>query len=201
MVPIRLPGLPEFLLAVHSKTDRFISSQLRERGAWEPLETRIALASLDAGDTFIDLGANLGYYTVLVGLRVGPTGRGFAFEPEPDNFALLERNLAMNGLTHVTAEHCAVSDRNGAASLHVSADNQGDHRLYDSGDKRGVVPARTVTLDAFFGDSARFPEGSVNLRLVKMDTQGCEALILRGAGRLVAEQGARIVWMIEFWPF
>lgn len=201
MVSICLPGLPAFQLAVHDKPDRFISAQLREHGVWEPVETRVMLALLDAGATFIDLGANLGYYTVLAGLRVGPHGRGFAFEPEPENFALLRRNLEVNGLNHVIADPRAASDRTGTDFLYLSPDNLGDHRLYDSGDRRGAVPVRTVTLDTFFKDDANFARGIQGLRLVKMDTQGCEALILRGAEELIAAQGSRAAWMIEFWPF
>jgi FkbM family methyltransferase len=168
---------------------------------------------LDPGATFVDLGANLGYYTVLAGLRVGPRGRIFAFEPEADNFALLERNLADNGLSHcmangmagnhaiVRAERCAVAEKTGTARLHLSPDNQGDHRLYDSGDGRPALPTRTVSLDGYFGDQERFPAGPGALDLVKMDTQGCEARILRGAEALIAEQGAHLAWIVEFWPY
>lgn len=213
MIPIRLPGIAPFGLHVHTKPDRFISAELRSRGVWEPFESRMVLALLDPGATFVDLGANLGYYTVLAGLRVGPRGRVFAFEPDPDNFALLERNLADNGLApsmadgvagsqaNVRAERCAVAEKTGAARLHLSPDNQGDHRLYESGDGRRTLPTRTVSLDGYFGDRKRFPAGPGALHLVKMDTQGCESRILRGAEALIAEQGARLAWIVEFWPY
>jgi len=205
MIPIRLPGIAPFGLHVHDKPDRFISAQLKSHGVWEPFETRVVLALLDPGATFVDLGANLGYYTVLAGLRVGPRGRVFAFEPDPDNFALLERNLAANGMAgpkaNVQAERCAVDQESGLAQLHLSPDNQGDHRLYDSGDGRPALPTRTVSLDGTFGDRERFPSGPGALHLVKMDTQGCEARILRGAQALIADQGARLAWLVEFWPY
>jgi FkbM family methyltransferase len=193
-VSIRVPGVPPFSLRVHAREDRFISEQLRTRGVWEPLETRAVLALLNPGDGFVDLGANLGYYTVLGALRVGAAGRVMACEPDPGNFALLERNLADNGLPWVRALRCAVTDRAGPVRLYRSPDNQGDHRLYDSGDGRGAVPADAVTLDGLLGDA---PEA---WHLVKMDTQGCEALILRGAGRFLAAHPGRLAWIVEFWP-
>jgi len=89
----------------------------------------------------------------------------------------------------------------GEARLYLSPDNLGDHRLYDSEDGRRAVAAAVVTLDGYFGDRMRFPRGAGALHLVKSDTQGCEALILRGAEAWIAEQGARLCWMLEFWPF
>lgn len=201
IIPIRLPGLAPFGLHVHDRPDRFISAQLRRRGVWEPFESRMALALLDPGEGFVDLGANLGYYTLLAAARVGPHGRVFAFEPDPDNYALLERNLAANRATQARAERCAVGAAAGEARLYLSEDNLGDHRLYDSGDGRRAVSTPVIALNGYFGDRVRFPRGAGALHLIKADTQGCEALILRGAAAWIAEQGARLCWLLEFWPF
>jgi len=84
MISVRLPGIEAFQLHVHDKPDRFISAELRSCGVWEPFESRVALAMLDPGEGFVDLGANLGYYAVLAAARVGPRGRVFAFEPDPE---------------------------------------------------------------------------------------------------------------------
>jgi FkbM family methyltransferase len=191
---VRIPGLPPFSLHVHAQDDRFISAQLRAEGVWEPLETRAVLALLEPGDGFVDLGANLGYYTVLGALRVGSAGRVLACEPDPGNFALLERNLAHHGLGWVRVERCAVADRAGPARLYRSADNQGDHRLYDSEDGRSAVPAAAATLDGLLGDA---PEP---WHLAKLDTQGCEARILRGATGFSAKHAGHLAWVVEFWP-
>ncbi len=201
LIPIHLPGLAPFGLHAHDQPDRFISAELRSRGVWEPFESRVALALLERGEGFVDLGANLGYYTLLAATRVAAQGRVFAFEPDPDNFALLERNLAANRAHQARAERCAVGAAAGEARLYLSPDNLGDHRLYDSGDGRRAVSTPVVTLDGYFGDRERFPRGAGPLHLVKADTQGCEALILRGAEGFIAEQGPRLCWMLEFWPF
>ncbi|MEM6996443.1 MAG: FkbM family methyltransferase, partial [Myxococcota bacterium] len=87
--------------------DRTLSETLWRTGTWEALQTKALLERLEPGDTFVDVGANLGYYTVLAAKKVGPSGRVFAFEPDPESFALLKRNVDRNGLTNITAENKA----------------------------------------------------------------------------------------------
>ena len=195
MVPVRVPGVPPFALHVHASNDKFISESLRKTGVWEPLETQVVLALLRPGDGFVDLGANLGYYSVLSALRVGTRGSVLACEPDPVNFALLERNLRSNAVPWVCAMRCAVSDSSGDAKLYTSADNQGDHRLYDSGDGRAHTPTSVTTLDSLCAATA------AQWHLIKLDTQGSEARILGGASKLSALEGDRLCWILEFWPF
>lgn len=85
------PGTPAFPLVAHRRPDHFISKELVHRGIWEPYETQVLLSHLREGSVFLDLGANIGYYTVLASKRCGPGGRVHAFEPEP---AKLRRSSA-----------------------------------------------------------------------------------------------------------
>lgn len=87
-------------------SDRVIGRALRRDGVWELAETRFLLATLLPGQTFVDVGAHLGYFSVLAARRVGPTGSVIAVEPEPRNLRLLRQNLARNGCTNA-----AVLDR------------------------------------------------------------------------------------------
>jgi FkbM family methyltransferase len=212
MISVRLPGIAPFSLELHSAPDPFQSTQLSQAGVWEPLETATALALLKPGDSFLDLGANLGYYTLLAARRVGGEGRVYAFEPDPEAFALLQRNVAVNGYgdgtrqtgdagrASVQTELLAASDITGPALLHRSPDNPGDHRLYDSGDGRPTCPVAAVRLDDYFARMGPSSVAAQGLRLVKMDTQGSEVRVLRGMDGLLSEHRARLCWLVEFWP-
>jgi tRNA/tmRNA/rRNA uracil-C5-methylase (TrmA/RlmC/RlmD family) len=79
-----------------------ISDCLAQDKVWEPFETHIASTELNQGDVILDLAANIGYFTSLFSKLVGEQGKVFAFEPNPDNFALLQRNVEVNNCTNVT---------------------------------------------------------------------------------------------------
>jgi precorrin-6B methylase 2 len=81
--------------------------------AYEPMTTLAFHTLVQPGDRVVDVGAHVGYFTLLAARLCGPNGRVFAFEPHPDNFRLLERNIRENGAENVTAVRKAVADRAG----------------------------------------------------------------------------------------
>jgi FkbM family methyltransferase len=173
--------------------DSVVSLRLCQDGSFEHFETELALRDLAEGNVVVDVGANIGYYTLLFARRVGPGGHVYAFEPDPHNFDLLRRNVLQNGYTNVTCVPCAVSERAGFVRLYRNAGNRGDHRIYDSHDGREAIDTQCISLDDFFVDVDR----AVNF--IKMDIQGAEAQALRGMRHLLARSpGLRIV--TEFWP-
>jgi FkbM family methyltransferase len=125
---------------------------------------------------------------------VGPNGRVYAFEPEPANFAVLKKNVEMNGYRNVALIHKAVSCRNAKTRLFLADYDLGDHRIYDSGDNRKSIEIDLVRLDDFFGE-----HGS-RIDFLKMDVQGSEAGVLLGMPRLL-EQNPQVKIVTEFWPF
>jgi FkbM family methyltransferase len=161
-------------------SDRVLAPGLVAVGEWEPGETALLGAFLKPGMTVVDVGAHVGYYSVLAGRLVGPRGLVLAFEPDPRNFELLLANVWRNGLTNVVCFPWALSDRAGFAPLYRSVDNSGDHRLHAvAGEEREIVPVRTTLLDAL--EAIRPP-----VDLIKVDTQGGEEAVLCGAERLLA---------------
>ena len=108
-IPLNIPGLATNLrLHVHGDHDRFVSRRIAEEGIWEPYETSLVMDLLHPGAVFVDVGANIGYFTVLAATTAGKV---FAFEPDPENFRLLEANLALNALQRkVTAVPAALAE-------------------------------------------------------------------------------------------
>jgi lipopolysaccharide transport system ATP-binding protein len=195
VVPIALPGLRPFSMAVHLAPDAFVSREIAERRVWEAFETRVIRALLGTVDRFVDLGANIGWYSVVAGLELDGRGRVLAFEPDPENCALLRRNLAENGLSEVTVEEAALADVVGERLLFRSAANLGDHRLYDDpAEARGALPVAVTTFDAAVSPQLHGPA------VVKMDTQGSEAMILAGMRGHLAAQPGSLAMLLEFWP-
>ena len=145
------------------------------------------------GDVALDLGAHIGYYTLSLARLVGPSGKGLAFEPAPSNFALLKRNVELNGYANVELVNAAVSDRPGQLRLYRSADNAGDHRLHVASEDRASVEADVGTADDVF----RGRRGGVDF--VKMDVQGGEGAALEGMIDALA-RSPRVKILMEFWP-
>jgi FkbM family methyltransferase len=144
------------------------------------------------GDTVVDLGANVGFYTEKMCRWVGTSGEVIAFECDPRAYALLERRLASDCAARLTIRREAVSDFEGVAELHMS-EMTTDSRLHDTGTAREVVPVPAISLDAALAAH----EGSI--ALIKMDIQGSETLALRGAGRTLS-QNPDVVLMLELFP-
>ena len=196
MRELAIKGLPRPLfLETHAGEDRFISESIERDGVWEPLETQLILATLRPGDVFFDVGANIGYYSVIASTVVGAEGRVVSFEPDPANFALLSRNIRLNGVMNALTFRQAVCESSRSRPLYLSEDNMGDHRLYESRDKRASVMVECIDLDAFTASSGLIAD------LVKLDTQGSEASILRGMRTMLDEFAGRLKLILEFWPF
>ena len=86
----------------------------------------------------VDVGANVGLYTAMAGMAVGPAGRVVALEPDPECFGVLQQTIRVNVLENVDAVFAAASDSNGTTRLFTSSDNRGDNRLYHSETSDGM---------------------------------------------------------------
>ncbi|MCR9141046.1 MAG: FkbM family methyltransferase [bacterium] len=173
--------------------DKIITPYIMSYRSWEAQETGIIVEHLKAGDTFVDAGANVGYYTLVAANLVGKTGRVFAFEPEPESFAILKRNVELNGLTNVVVEQKALSNEAGTLKLYLAAENKGDHHVLDRGEELPFVEVEAVTLDNYFRDDPR------GVDMIKIDTQGAEAIILQGMQGLL-DSNAKMKIVMEFGP-
>jgi FkbM family methyltransferase len=169
------------------------SLKLSLHGVYEPLATEIVLERLRPGARFVDVGANIGYFTLLAARAVGPNGAVYAFEPEPENHAILKRNVEHAGYRNVTLSGRAVSDRRGTLMLYCSESNRGDHRLYASESDRRAIEVDVVPLDEELADVPA-------VDFIKMDIQGAEAHALAGMVHLI-ERSESVDLLTEFWPW
>ncbi|CAN1507195.1 fkbM_fam, methyltransferase, FkbM family [Caulobacteraceae bacterium] len=170
----RVTGFNLFMSVHENKVDKYISECIRLYGIWEPVETDYLLDHLKVGATYIDIGANIGYYSVLAGYMVGDQGRVYSFEPDIENFRLLSENIKLNGLNNVVAINAAVSDKPGIAHLARSQDNLGDHRIWGGTNTDPVAEIVTLDPKMFNADT-----------MVKIDVQGWEAKVFQGNSQVL----------------
>jgi len=160
------------------------------RGHHEPwMQDQLSLW-LRPGDVFFDVGAHLGFFSLLAARLVGSGGGVFAFEPDPHNFARLEANVARNGTYWVSPFPAAVSDRRGQVSFARCATAcshmQGKVLVDESSGDADTLTVQAVTLDDHYDRRTG---------VVKVDVEGGELLVLSGAPRLLAEGSLR--WLVE----
>lgn len=174
-------------MAVHRRDDMYISECIKRYGIWEPTETDYLLDNLAAGDTYIDIGANIGYFSIIAADIVGPEGKVYAFEPDTQNFAMLDLNMATNHFRNAKLVQAAISDRPGIGALDRSSENMGDHRVWSVDGSTGT-PIKMEVLDpAIVNDRTT----------IKIDVQGWEGKVI--LGNLPAVTKARRV-IFEFFP-
>jgi FkbM family methyltransferase len=165
------------------------------RGVLEPGLTRRFTESLAPGMTVVDVGANVGMYTLVAARGVAPNGKVYSFEPTPRTFAILKDNIQVNGLLEsgiVDLRQTAVTDRRGTARLAVYRDNNGHNTLFAGGAGPEFVDVETVALDDALADVAR-------VDVIKIDAEGAEPLIWNGMTRTLQRNPAVKVFM-EFAP-
>jgi len=165
---------------------------------WEPETTEIFNSLLQDGDVVIDIGAYIGYFTLMAASKVGKEGLVFAFEPNPQNYTLLTKNVVMNGYTNVVAIQKAVSDKNGSAVFYLRYDKSAHSLFEDHSYMRpaGQITVQTICLDNFLKDSESLIS---RIKLIKMDVEGAEMLALSGMSRLV-RNSEKLSMILEFTP-
>ena len=173
--------------------DPVVSGALRF-GVYEKAETRFFETACRDGMTFLDVGANLGYYTALAARAVGPNGRVLAVEPDPDSFGYLEQTIAANAVGNVQAFPVAASDSPATLPLYISTDNRGDNRLYASGEDRPQVEVAARPLDALLRENK-----IDTVDLIKIDVQGYEPKVIAGLRETITAS-PNLTLLTEFWP-
>lgn len=162
-----------------------ISRELALKGVHEANSTQQFRNEIKPGMTVVEVGANIGYYALIEARIIGSAGRIYAFEPSPDNFVSLERNLALNGADAITEAHqMAVGAESGTSTLYMM-DKGNTSSLIKRGGGDGIsqvaeIEVETVTLDEFFDGR------DVKIDYFRMDVEGFETEIIQGMSRILS---------------
>lgn len=189
---------PEFILLGNQKLyidkqDLIVSEKLLYSKEWEEYETKMFIKSLKKGQVLLDIGAHIGYYTLLGSKFIGKKGKVYAFEPDPKNFQILQKNVKENNCSNVILINKAVCDRSGKIKLYLNKENTGDHRTYNSKDGRKSIDIDSISLDEYFSANQK-------VDVIKIDIQGGEFKALKGASQLL-KRNNHIKIFTEFWPY
>jgi FkbM family methyltransferase len=164
--------------------DEWVGRHYLQNGSFDPVELEFLHDALAPGAVAIDVGANVGVYTVAAALRVGEGGRVLAVEADREYVPRLEANLERNGIENVTVLALAAGGADGPVELTIAAD-----RAFSSikplVSYRGAGITRTVEqrrLDTIWTDA-----GSPNVAFVKIDVEGAEVEVISGADRLLEQ--------------
>jgi FkbM family methyltransferase len=162
-------------------TNDLIGRVLAISGVWEPNVTAAFARALAPGDVCLDVGAHIGYYTLLAARLVGPQGHVYAFEPSPGSYRGLRTNVGLNGLDNVTALELAVGEQDSRAVLYEGpAANSGLATLSAELAAKSTTPARHEVSVAVGRVTSVVPEEDLaRVRVIKIDVEWHELEVLR----------------------
>lgn len=190
---IRVP-VDMFRMWVNTQ-DRMVAHCLMKYGYWEPAETMVLRHVLAPGTAFVDCGANIGYYSIVAARMLGEAGHVHALEPVPENLVLLRDNIAENRLSrHITVHDVAAGEQAGTLSFYMDDANKGGHSI----DRTNVI-REGETLNVTVRRLDDIVHSDIPISAIKIDTQGSETSILRGASEILARH--RPILLLEWWPY
>jgi len=167
---------------------------LLEWGFYEKYETELFKRLVKKGMVVVDIGANIGYYTLLAAHLVGDEGKVFAFEPDPYNYTLLCKNIEVNEYKNVIPVRKAVFSKSGKMKLFLDKSNLGGHSLSETNvDKSASITVEVTSLDDYFKNT------DCKIDVIKVDVQGSEMEVLEGMTNTINQNDALKI-IIEFWP-
>ena len=190
---------PEFceVLGHTMYLDKHDSLDLSVNGIYNKLDTEIVTNHIRTNDFVIDIGAHIGYYSLIFAKLVGAHGHVFSFEPEPSNFKLLEKNIKINNYKNITIIQKAVSNKNTKSTLYVGQQSSGANRLYEP-NKTFTQDFKTTEVDCLKLDSF-LPIVNSKINFIKIDVEGSEYNALLGMKKII-EKNSNLKIFTEFDP-
>lgn len=169
----------------YKKGDKTVGGRIALR-KFERFESLLMKTLSRSTGIAVDVGANIGYYSLILADRFSKV---IAYEPEPENFWLLKKNVKANEIKNIQMVQRAVSDGTALLQLGLSDSNPGDHQIESEENGRRVIKVKASTLDDDIKSKVSF---------LKIDTQGWEPKVILGAQKIISRDLPTI--FMEFWP-
>jgi FkbM family methyltransferase len=147
--------------------------------------------NIQPGMTVLDIGANIGFYSILLSKLVGEKGHVIAFEPDALNFRHLLANTRK--LANVTVHQAACGEKTEKLRLYLSDRFNVDHQTFDSGESRRYVEVQSVSIDDYLNNNEK-------VDFIKIDIQGYDFYAIGGSARIIKKASSLII-LGELWPY
>lgn len=167
-------------------------SPLKQDKIYEQETTLFIRDYLNEGDTVWDVGANIGYFTLEFARSTGSTGKVLSFEPHPEIFKVLQRNVRRNNYQNILLQNVACGEETTISKLYFSTENEGNHKIVENSSSKDSVETKVVQLSTYLETHSP--------RLIKMDIEGAELLALKGLGADYLKNNS-VDFVIEYHPY
>lgn len=162
-------------------------------GRYHELDVQLLIMkAVRPGDSFIDIGANLGMITLLAARYVTPSGTVHSFEPNPKVFQRLQATMNLNQLQHVNLHNCGLSDQETTLTLSVVKEEAGMGTFSQISDRDRVWITDRFEIPIYRGDDI-LPERLPGMTFIKIDVEGFESFVIRGLTRTIQTHRPAIV--------
>ncbi len=189
-VPVTIMGHEMFL----ASADRYPPVAMIN-GRYEQETTKLMERVVEPGMRILDIGAHVGYFSLIAARAAGPDGKVYSFEPEPVNYSLLVENAKRNGYENIVTIQKGVSNETGTTTLYIAGLDNGRNSLYRHDlPQAGTTTVEITTIDAYL-ESQGWPE----IDLVKVDVEGSELLVWEGMEQL-RQKSSQLKLILEFNP-
>ncbi len=164
-------------LVIKADLDEWIQQQVYFFGSWDEPGTKFLKNNLGNGDVFLDIGANVGCYSLIASKIVGPEGQVHSFEPVLNVFERLQLNIQLNQLKNIIANRVAVFEKPGTLELFVSAkENAGMSSIFHHDTESGnIEQVESITIDGYVEKM-----NIEKIDMIKIDIEGAELFALKG---------------------
>jgi FkbM family methyltransferase len=194
LAEVNVPNLAPYKMRIFDDGCPHLSDQIRRDGIYERCETALTCQIVKQGDTVLDIGANIGYYTLLTSKIVGTNGQVYAFEPEFENFRILEWNVDNLDDKNTICVNAGISNYSGEANLYLCRDNPGGHHLHEPVDIEEIQMVQITSIDEYLQGRTE------KVDYIKIDAQGAEQSILTGMKKTLEKNRDNLTLLMEFAP-
>lgn len=184
---VRLTKVNDFKLYIIGR-DWAVAPTMIFAHVWEPVETEICKQHIEEGMTVVDIGAYVGYYSLLASRLVGSKGKVYAFEPSPECLKLLHKNIQINNCQNIQVFGKAISDKADYVEYYLVHENPSNNSALKTLKYCQQIQVPTTTLDEVIGDK--------RVDFIKMDIEGGERLALNGMTKVI-KNNSNLVMLVE----